>query len=250
MKPASTLLRSLVITTLAVSFPALAGPPFAEAAEGGKSLVVPDAQKSLGTVYHALPDRDVQVSFDSKAPAENIEGNSSGVIGFAVAGKDDNPAALQAGEWRLPVKSLKTGISMRDNHLQGEMWLNAAKNPAIVFQLKEVADIKPGKSEGDIASYTATLKGDMTINGVTREVSYPDSTITFRKASAQTEKVAKGDLLSIRAKYEVALADYGVSNNVVGHKVAETIKIDTNLVMSTVKPEDQAAGPREPASPR
>jgi polyisoprenoid-binding protein YceI len=227
----------------------LAGPTFAEKAESGKSLVVPEAHKSLGTLYYALPGRDVQVSFSSKAPVENIDGNSNGVIGYAVAGKDADPAALQAGEWHLPVKSMHTGIKMRDGHLAGEAWLDADKNPDIVFQLKEVTDITPGKAEGDTRAFTATLKGDMTIHGVTNPISIPDSTITFRKAGAATEAVAKGDLLSIRAKYDITLSEYGVSNKVVGQKVAETIKVDTNLVLATVPPEEQAAPPGESDKP-
>lgn len=221
------------------------GPTFAEKSPSGKSLVIPDATKALGTVYYALPERDVQISFSSKAPIENIDGNSNAVIGYAVAGKDDQPAQLQAGEWHLPVKSMHTGIKMRDGHLAGEAWLDAAKNPDIVFQLKEVADIKPGpnagKPEGDTKAFTATLKGDMTVHGVTKPIEIPDSTITFRKAGPATESVAKGDLLAIRAKYDITLADYGVSNNVIGKKVAEVIKVDTSLVLSTVAPEDQPA---------
>jgi polyisoprenoid-binding protein YceI len=225
----------------------LAGPPFAEPSEGGKSLVVPDAHKGLGTVYHALPDRDVQVSFSSKAPVENIDGNSNGIIGYVVAGKDEDPAKLPAGEWHLPVSSLRTGIKLRDEHLRGENWIDAAKHPDIVFQLKEVTDIAEGKTEGDARSYTATLTGDMTIRGVTKPISITDATITFRKGSAATETAAKGDLLAIRAKYEVSLSDYGVQNKVIGQKVAEVIKIDTNLVMSTVPPEEQA--PKEAEKP-
>lgn len=236
----------LALAAAALAFPALAsGPTFAEKAPSGKSLIVSDAHKALGAVYYALPERDVQVSFSSKAPAENIDGNSHGVIGYAVAGKDGDPAHLQAGEWHLPVTSMHTGIKMRDSHLAGEAWLDAAKFPDVIFQLKEVADIAPGKAEGDTTPFTATLKGEMTIHGVTKAIEIPGSTITFRKAGPATEKVAKGDLLAIRAKYDIALADYGVSNNVIGKKVAEIIKVDTNLILTTVPPEDQPA----PAAP-
>jgi polyisoprenoid-binding protein YceI len=226
---------------------AFAGPPFAEVSEGGKSLIVPDAHKGLGMVYYALPDRDVQVSFSSKAPVENIDGNSNSIIGYVIAGKDEDPAKLPAGEWHLPVTSLRTGIKLRDEHLRGENWIDAAKHPDIVFQLKEVTDIAEGKTEGDARSYTATLAGDMTIRGVTKPISITDATITFRKGSAATETAAKGDLLAIRAKYEISLSDYGVQNKVIGQKVAEVIKIDTNLVMSTVPPEEQA--PKEADKP-
>jgi polyisoprenoid-binding protein YceI len=216
--------------------------PGAQAAvsASGKSLVVPEKLAKAGAVYHALPDKDRQVFFTSTAPAETIEGTSNKVIGFVVAGPKDNPAALKGGEWHLPVKSIKTGNTTRDGHLAGEPWLNAAKYPDVVFQLDEVKDIKPGKSDDKSKTFTGTLVGKMTIHGVTKLITIPDSTITFMPSNDETAKIAKGDLVAIRSKFSVMLSDYGVKNTIVGKKVAEEIKLDDVLYMSTVPPEQQS----------
>jgi polyisoprenoid-binding protein YceI len=236
--------RGVMVAALVSCFAgaALAGPDFAKESPSGKSLVVPEGVKSKGTVYHALPGRERMVYFSSDAPIEKIKGQSNTIIGYAIAGKD-NPAQLQAGEWHLPVASLKTGNGTRDKHLQGEPWLDAGKNPNIVFQLKEVKDLKPAKDAGKDGgkTYSATLVGDMTIHGVTKPLTVTDATIAVMPESPETAKVAKGSLMAIRAKYDITLSDYGVKNQVVGQKVADTLQLDNTIYMSTVAPEEQSA---------
>jgi polyisoprenoid-binding protein YceI len=158
------------------------------------------------------------------------------VIGYCIAGKE-NPAALQGGEWHLPVKSLRTGRGPMDGHLAGKQWLDAESNPDIIFALKSVKDLK-AEGEGK-KSWTGTLEGDMTIHGVTKPITIKDATIAMVPASDDAAKGVKGDLMAIRAKYPVKLSDYGVSNQNIGSKVADELKLETSLYMSTVKPEDQ-----------
>lgn len=215
--------------------------PSAPEKPGPKSIPVPEAMKKAGTVYQAIAGKDRQVAFHSDAPVEKIDGQSNGVIGYAVAGGADSPATLKGGEWRLPVASLRTGNRTKDGHLRGGAWLDAAASPDIIFKLKEVKDAKVSKEEKDkgFTTYTATLVGDMTIHGVARPMTIDGATMTFMKASAETAKTAKGDLMALRAKYDVKLSDHGVSNPAIGQKVADSISIDMTLYMSTVAPEDQ-----------
>jgi polyisoprenoid-binding protein YceI len=233
--------RSIMIAALVgcLAGVAVAGPDFAKESPSGKSLVVPDAAKAKGTVYHALPGRERMMYFSSDAPVEKIKGQSSTIIGYAIAGKD-NPAQLQGGEWHLPVTSIRTGNGTRDKHLQGEPWLDAAKSPNIVFQLKEVKDLKPAKEGGK--TYSATLVGEMTVHGVTKPLTVTDATIAVMPESPETAKVAKGNLMAIRAKYDITLSDFGVKNQVVGQKVADTLQLDNTIYMSTVAPEEQSPG--------
>ncbi len=219
------------------------GPPpapqgFVQHAESGKSLLVPKDQASLGTVFHALADRDTQMHFVSKAPVETIEGNSNRTIGYAVVRADDR---LIAGEWHLPVNSIDTGNKTRNKHLTKREWLNAKKNPYIIFKILEVKDQKLAKEGEGFKTYSATLVGEFTIHGVTNKKTIPNATLSFRTQSASTEKVAQGDLLAIRAKYSVLLSDYKVEHPVISKKkkFANEVKIDTSLVLSTVAPEKQ-----------
>lgn len=259
----SASLALIVAVGLAAALPAAAQPqaepkaarpgdqdrPFCEHNDSGLSLIVPADHQALGTVYHALPGRDRQIHFLSDAPFERIEGQSNAVIGYAVAGKDAKESLLAAGEWHLPVEKIRTGNATRDEHMAQPNWLDAASNPNVVFRLKKLEDVVPGKANGS-REYTATLVGDMTIKGVTRPIRIPEATIVFLPASAETEKIAKGDLLGIRCKYDVRLSDYGIQNEVITtrKKVAEILNMDTTLYMSTVPPEEQSDGqPREAA---
>lgn len=233
----------LAVSSLAATVVLAQGQPATSVAAkspDGKTLVVPAAEQSKGTVYYALTDRDRQVYFESNAPLENIKGQSNKVIGFAVA-SSATPGALAAGEWRLPVTSMKTGIDLRDEHLASEDWLNAKANPDVIFKVKETKDIKEIKKTDAFASYTATLVGDLTLHGVTKPVTIPGSTITMLKASEATKKVAKGDLVAIRSKFTVTLADYGVKHPIIGEKVAKDVSLDVSLYLSTLPPEKQDA---------
>jgi len=234
----------LAVALLATS-PVLAqGQPVSSATttktSDGKTLVVPAAEQAKGTVYYALTERDRQVYFESNAPLENIKGQSNKVIGFAVA-SSATPGALAAGEWRMPVASMKTGIDLRDEHLASKDWLDAKANPEVTFRLRETKDVKEVKKTDAFASYTATLAGDLTLHGVTKPVTIPGATITMLKASDATKKVAKGDLVSIRSKFTVTLAEFGVVHPVIGDKVAKDVSLDVALYLSTLPPAQQDA---------
>jgi polyisoprenoid-binding protein YceI len=61
----------------------------------------------------------------------------------------------------VEVGSLQAGNPAREEHLTGERWLNAAKNPTMTFKSTKV--VKTGDT-------TAKVTGDMTIMGVTQPV--------------------------------------------------------------------------------
>lgn len=221
---------------------AKAGAPVRTAS--GKSLTVPSNHATLGTIYHTLVSDAKQVTFSSvvKDPLGKevkFDGHSSSVVGYAVAGPTDNPAALKAGAWLLAVKTLDTGNKLRDKHIAAEDWLGAAKNPDITFVLKEVKDIKPHKESPSGKSYLGTLVGTMTVRGTSKELSIPDATLGFIKGSDSTAKIGKGDLLALRCKYKVKLSDFGVTNEQIGKGVADEIEIDQTLMLSNVPPEEQ-----------
>lgn len=228
--------RMAFLGALVIGAGALAAPPIAERSDSGATLVVPATLARAGTVYHALPGRDRQIYFESDAPLEDIKGQSNQVIGFAVAGPASNPAALRGGEWHLPVDSIRTGIQLRDEHLAGKDWLDAASHPDIVFQLEEVRQPSLTKDGAGYRTYEGALVGEMTIHGVTNPITITGATITLLDASDRTAKVAPGDLMLIRATYSVTLRDYEVSHPVIGDKVAETIEITTTLYLSTTPP--------------
>ena len=107
-------MRYLPLLTLGaalLSGPTLAEPPFAARTRDNRTLEVRPEHAELGRVYYALPGRDRQIYFESKAPFETFTGHTAEVLGYAVAPPGGPPLA---GEWQIPVGSLRTGIARRD----------------------------------------------------------------------------------------------------------------------------------------
>jgi polyisoprenoid-binding protein YceI len=191
------------------------------------------AQK--GTLYYTLSGKEAQVLFTSKAPLENIVGKSNKVVGYAVAGPADNPAKLVAAHWVLPVESMATGIPLRDAHMAGEDWLDGGQHPTIEFRLMGVEDIKEVKRGEGFTTWSATLVGDMTIRGVTRELRVTDARLSFLHASGRTASIAPGDLMFVKTSYTVKLSDYGITSHDVPDKVSDEITLEQTLRLSTVR---------------
>ncbi|MFM7261927.1 MAG: YceI family protein [bacterium] len=197
----------------------------------------PDISPELagkGTVYHTVSGRQAQVTFTSEAKLQNIVGKSNAVVGYAVAGPVGAPAALAGGRWLLPIASLATGIPLRDEHLAGEHWLDAAKHPMIEFVLEKTEDIASVKSGADFTTWTATLVGSIEIHGVRKPLRVEKAKLSFLKASERTASIAPGDLCFIQCTYEVKLTDFGVENGDIPGKVSDTIRLDQILRLSTV----------------
>lgn len=233
---------TMLITTAAfagsLAVAAQPASPIASATSDGKTLVVPKSESAKGTVYYTITDKDRQIYFESNAPLENIKGQSNDVIGYAVL-SSSKPGSLVAGEWHLPVDSMKTGIELRDEHLTGKDWLDAGSYPNIVVQVREFKDVRETKRTAAFTSFTGTLVADLTLHGVTRTIDIPKSSITLMPESDSTRKVAKGDLMAIRSKFTVTLADYEVSHPVIGEKVAKDVEINVSLFLSTLSPDKQ-----------
>ena len=230
-----------LLAAAAMSLTALAVQPAQQPAQptpDGNALQIPSAHRSMGEVYHVISDRDRQIFFESDAPLEKIKGQSNDVIGYAVM-SESTQGQVVAGQWNLPVESMKTGIKLRDEHLAGKDWFNAESYPYIIVQLREFQDRRETKSTSAFTTYTGTVVADLTMHGVTRTVTIPESTVTVMPESDATRSVARGDLVALRSAFSVELGDYEVSHPVVGQKVANEVSIDVSLFLSSEPPARQ-----------
>ncbi|MBU6414305.1 MAG: YceI family protein [Planctomycetes bacterium] len=245
-------LRSLVAGCVALATLAgvAAGDSLPPRSASGKSLKVSEADAKKGTIYYTLESTSKRpsIKFTSEALNETFDGFATDIAGYAIAGPTDNPAKLAGGAWRLSVKNINTKNDVRNGHLQGGDWLDATAHPDITFELTDVTDVKltkemPANTPGNPKTYSATLKGNMTIKGKTNEVTIPNTSMTFIAGNEMTAKSVKGDIIALNCKYEIKLADYGVTNPVITDrkKVAEVIKISQELRFATVAPEEQPA---------
>lgn len=169
-----------------------------------------------------------QATFFSTTPLEDINGLTNDVKGSATFNVSDLKSLK--GKVSVSVASIKTGIDLRDEHMRSAGWLNADAFPEITFNIKSVSKVKSLADN----KLQATVIGDFTLQGVTKEV-VADVTLTLLDESEKTKTRAPGDLLGVQAKFNVKLSDYGISNKVVGNKVAEVVEVSVNVVGSNAK---------------
>lgn len=160
-----------------------------------------------------------KIQFVSDAPLETITGVTSKLSGTITV----DPAKPAGGKASIDaaVASIRTNNDLRDEHLRGEDWLDAAKHPKATFVLTSVSgltEIKPN------TGYTATIKGKFTIHGVTQNIE------TKAKLRLSPGKGGKPDQLRIQASFMVNLVAHKVSvPSIVRLKVAKDIKVNVDL---------------------
>lgn len=162
----------------------------------------------------AANDADSRVQFVSDAPLEKITG-----VGHSVRGEVEfDPTAVQQtrGKLELDVDSIKTNVALRDEHLRGANWLDAAKYPKITFEIKRVeggSELKPG------AAAELKVHGKLSMHGVTRD---EVATAKVRWTPATGMKV--------QAHFKVSLPNYNVSvPSLVRLKVSDEIALNVML---------------------
>jgi polyisoprenoid-binding protein YceI len=217
----NVLMVPAVLICLLASVPASAEPGFGLPVTGRKTVVISDR---VG---------ENQIRFVSTAPLEEIHGTASDVSGSLVF--DPNDVTALTGVLTVSVKSMKTGIDRRDDHLYSDDWLDVAQFPDIVLELSGLMDATfsggDGKSKGTVKG---TAVGAFTLHGVTRELQAPFEA-TYLVGSEKTAKRAPGDLVVVKSSFKIALADFEVTGvrGMVGKKVGKVIDVDVSLFGST-----------------
>jgi polyisoprenoid-binding protein YceI len=169
-----------------------------------------------------------QAMFFSSTPLEDVTGLSNDVKGSVTF--DVSDVSTMSGSISITTASLKTGIELRDEHLQSKNWLDAESYPEITFVIKNVSNVKSVEDN----KLEAKVIGDFTTHGVTKEV-IAEVTMTYLDESEQTKKRAPGDLLGVEAKFSIVLSDYEVENMVLGQKVSDSIDITVTMVGTNTK---------------
>jgi polyisoprenoid-binding protein YceI len=148
---------------------------------------------------------------------------TSGAVQYDPA--DPSKSSVEA---TIDVASVDTRVEMRDNDLRSSNWFDVAKYPTITFKSKSVQSAGEGKLK---------IVGDLTIHGVTKEVTLdvdgPSAPVTDPKGNAH---------VGASATTKINRKDFGVGTNpAVADEI--TITIDTELV----KPNPNA--PPQPPPP-
>lgn len=103
----------------------------------------------------------------------------------------------------IAADSVDTGFKKRDDHLRSPDFLNAAEFPEITFKSTEIKIADDGKS--------ATVKGDLTITGVTRPV-----TLEVARIHCGVNPINKKQTCGFDATTRIKRSDFGVTYGLPG----------------------------------
>jgi len=168
------------------------------------------------------------IAFILDSTLEPFIGVASGISG-TVSFDPENPKAT-AGKIIVQTKSLHTENKGMKETLHGDDWLDADKNPTIEFNIKKVTDAK----SNDKNVHELTVVGDLTIKGVTKEVTAPVKlTYLPGKLSERTSKM-KGDLLVVRSNFVIKRSDFNIKPDMDGKVVANDIELRVSIAGGAV----------------
>lgn len=161
--------------------------------------------------------------FKLDAPLEAISGSANGISG-TVTFDPQNPAATK-GKIVITAESLHVPNPVMKGHMQSEQWLDVKKFPEISFDAKELKNVK---TKGDTA--TADAVGTLTIKSVAKELTVPVKLTYLKdKLGARSNGQLQGDLLVIRASFEIQRSDFGINPGAPQEKVSDTIELTLSI---------------------
>lgn len=121
-------------------------------------------------------------------------------------------------EFTIQAASIDTNVADRDNHLRSADFFDVEKFPQITFKSKTVT-----KTGGD----TYDVVGDLTMHGVTKEITLPVTHLGFAKDPWGNEKVGFETEITLNRK------DFGLNWNAAletgGFLVGDEVKVSLSI---------------------
>ena len=149
----------------------------------------------------------------------NVHGRFTKVSGSATV--DDSDITKSSVNATIDVASVDTGTQMRDNDLRSPNYFDAQQFPSMTFKSKSIS--KNGDNKLKIV-------GDLTIHGVTKEV-----TLDVDGPSAPI-KMGPNMRRGLSATTTINRKDFGVGSKATAAMVGEDIKIDLDVEMTQPGP--------------
>ena len=140
------------------------------------------AQKQVSSKTH--------MKFFSTTPAEDIQANNF----KAISTLDTSTGDIV---FSVPMQSFEFEKALMQEHFNSKKFLNTKDNPKAKLTAK-IVDLTNVKFNTD-GSYTTNVKGDLTINGVTKPI---NEKVTFN---------IEGGKISLTSKFNITLADYEIA---------------------------------------
>jgi hypothetical protein len=152
-----------------------------------------------------------KISFFSSAPLENIEATNRSVV-----------ALLNSASGELQFSVLMKGFEFKKALMQehfNKNYVESDKYPKSEFKGQVVNN--SGINYGTDGSYSATVKGNLTIHGVTKEVE------TTGKITVKDGKV------SLNSSFNLLLADYNITiPKMYSDNISKSIRVTVDCALS------------------
>ncbi|PYX95667.1 MAG: protein yceI precursor [Acidobacteria bacterium] len=149
----------------------------------------------------------------------NVHGRFVKTAGSAII--DDNDVTKSSVTATMEVNTIDTGNENRDSDLKSPNYFDAAQFPQITFKSKSISKNGEGKLK---------VVGDLTIHGVTKEV-----TLDVDGPSAPIER-GGGKRRGLSASTSVNRKDFGVGAKAPAVMIGEEIKIDIDAELTQKGP--------------
>lgn len=168
-------------------------------------------------VYQIDPARSVAEFAATHLMVNTVKGQFSGITGTLVY-DPQNPATAKI-EATVDVRTINTNQAKRDAHLKSSDFFDVEKFPTMRFVSKRVMPASPGKLK---------LLGDLTIHGITREV-----TMEVSGPSPESKDASGLTRMGASATAAISRRDFGLMWNKLmetgGVVVGDEIRITVNL---------------------
>jgi polyisoprenoid-binding protein YceI len=166
--------------------------------------------------------------FKLDAPLESVNGSANGISGTVIF-DPENPAAT-TGKIVIASESLTVPNPLQKEHLHGPNWLDVKQYPEISFKAKSLANVK---TDGNTT--TADVTGTFSLHGVSKEITAPVKfTYLKDKLGARVPKM-NGDLLVIRANFNINREDFNIQKGQYEDKVANEIDLTLSIAGASPK---------------
>ena len=148
------------------------------------------------------------VTFTSNAPLETIIGRTSALYGYVDLNLDslsDSPEAY----FECDLKTLKTGIDLRDEHMRSDEYLATDSFLTATFRLLSIRKINNEVLNNETVA-NISGRGEFTLHGIMDSVNVTIEA-TYFEANEITEKRLPGDILKFKADFDIRMSHYGIA---------------------------------------
>ncbi len=189
--------------------------------------LLPVQARAEMVTFTVSADGGSRAQFVSDAPLETMTGVTSNVTGTFQF--DPANLGLASGEIKVDVASIRTGIDLRDEHLRGANWLDAAQFPHATFTLTRIEGaraLRPNQTTN------VRLVGRFSVHGRSADVRVPARVryIPAGDPSVAGQYGIDKAVIIVNGSFNVSLPAHAVSvPTVIRLKVSDTIAVNFSL---------------------